>query len=93
MTHEIKIWPCFYERVADGTKTFEVRDNDDRGFQNGDTVVLKEWSNEMVEVEPPPPGCISAKAIIGFTGRELKFKIGYVLPLSKDRCVFSLLKE
>jgi len=46
MKHELKILPQYFCRVSDGSKTFEVRKND-RGFQQGDTVVLKEWSDEI----------------------------------------------
>lgn len=44
MIHELKIYPQYFEKVLDGTKTFEVRKND-RDFQVGDTVVLKEFYN------------------------------------------------
>ena len=44
MIHELKIYPKYFEKVLDGTKTFEVRKND-RGFQVGDTVILKEFDN------------------------------------------------
>lgn len=40
--HELKTWPDFFERLVDGSKTFELRE-DDRGFHVGDTPVLKEW--------------------------------------------------
>jgi len=40
--HELKIWPQYYEAVANGSKTFELRKND-REFQKGDEVVLKEY--------------------------------------------------
>lgn len=40
--HDLKIWPEYFERVLDGTKTFEVRLND-RDFRDGDTVTLKEF--------------------------------------------------
>lgn len=41
-THDLKTWPQFYRAVIDGRKTFEVRKND-RGFAEGDTLVLREW--------------------------------------------------
>lgn len=38
-THELKTLSNFWEAIADGTKTFEVREND-RGFQTGDKLHL-----------------------------------------------------
>lgn len=91
MKHELKIWPQYYCRVADGSKTFEVRKND-RGFQPGDTVVLKEYDPnafEVIEMKNADPMIIK----IGFTNSpELTFKVGYVLPIDAERVVFSLLK-
>jgi hypothetical protein len=84
MTHELKIWPQYYCRVADGSKTFEVREND-RAFQSGDIVILKEW-----DPEPSNSTAITPK---GYTeSKPLKFKIGYILVLDSKRVVFSLLK-
>jgi ASC-1-like (ASCH) protein len=41
-THSLKCWPEYYERVADGRKKLELRYND-RGFQTGDVLHLREW--------------------------------------------------
>lgn len=83
LKHELKIWPEYYARVLDGTKTFEIRDND-RSFQKGDTVILKEFD--------PSPVNPSDKIPKGYTGSEdLEFTIGYVHVLTKDTVVFSLL--
>ena len=38
MTHQLKIGECFAESVLNGEKSFEVRFNNDRGFQKGDKV-------------------------------------------------------
>ena len=45
MKHEVKIRPEYYEAVLNGTKNFELR-KDDRGYQVGDIVILKEWDGE-----------------------------------------------
>jgi Domain of unknown function (DUF3850) len=88
MTHELKILPQFYERVKDGSKTFEVRKND-RGFQKGDFVILREWDSQLERDA-------SGQPVAGFVDSEaLTFRIGYVLPLNEkhgeSRVVFSLL--
>lgn len=85
MLHKIKTWPQFFDAVADGTKTFELREND-RGYQKGDEVILQEWDPELDEKrfgKSPAPK--------GYTGREIKAKIGYVLPVGNNHVAFSLL--
>ncbi|MDM5086264.1 DUF3850 domain-containing protein [Aeromonas rivipollensis] len=46
MHHELKILPGYFQSVLDGTKPFEIRDNSDRNFRQGDTVSLNEWDGE-----------------------------------------------
>lgn len=41
-THDLKTWPEYFGPVWDLRKTFEIR-YDDRAFQPGDTVVLREF--------------------------------------------------
>ena len=41
--HVLKTWPEYFEKIADGTKTFELRE-DDRGFEVGDELMLVEYS-------------------------------------------------
>ena len=92
MKHELKIWPQYYTRVADGSKTLEVRKND-RGFQPGDEVVLREWNplEELVEFVGGPDAGWNCQ-VVGYTGSPtLRFRIGYVLPIDAERVVFSLL--
>lgn len=76
MHHNLKIWPQYYSRVSERTKTFEVRKND-RAFQAGDTVTLQEFT--------PEKGGF-------YTGNELTFRIGYVHSLNENDVVFSLLE-
>lgn len=41
--HDLKTWPEFFARVWSREKRFELR-KDDRGYQGGDTLLLREWS-------------------------------------------------
>lgn len=41
--HTLKLWPAYFDAVADGTKRFEVRSTRDRTFAVGDVLVLREW--------------------------------------------------
>ena len=60
-THFLKSWTVHFEAGLDGRKPWEAR-IDDRGFQQGDAVVLCEWNP-------------STKA---FTGRSSSGLIGYL---------------
>jgi ASC-1-like (ASCH) protein len=42
--HHLKTWPEYFEAIANGTKTFELRKND-RDFNAGDILVLEEYNN------------------------------------------------
>ena len=44
MIHALKTLPEFFKALAAGVKSFEIRKND-RDFQVGDSIVLKEWDN------------------------------------------------
>ena len=62
MTHEIKILPKYFEKAKDWSKPFELR-KDDRSYQLGDIVILKEFSySEGI-----------------YTGRQAVRKISYIL--------------
>lgn len=89
MKHEIKIAPQYFCRVEDGTKTFEVRNND-RGYQPGDIVVMKEFDKTKL---PKDAKTLSEDELkVAYTGREIKKRVGYVLPVDSSRVVFSLLE-
>lgn len=62
-THDVKCWPEFFERVLDGSKTFEVR-KDDRGYQEGDRIILREYD--------PATGTFSGRAVRADVGYVLR---------------------
>lgn len=43
--HNLKTWPLYFQAIADGRKTFDVRKND-RGFKEGDILELMEYNPE-----------------------------------------------
>jgi ASC-1-like (ASCH) protein len=59
--HVLKIFPIYFEAVEDGSKTFEIRLND-RNFQIGDVLCLREWGGEKD----------------GYTGREARRVVTYI---------------
>lgn len=60
MIHELKTWPIYFSATASGVKTFEIR-KDDRNFQIGDSLKLREWNPETKT----------------YTGREMSVKVSY----------------
>lgn len=60
--HHVKCETVFFEDVVNNRKPFEVRKND-RDYQVGDDMVLKEWDKDLQE----------------FTGREDRVTIIYLL--------------
>jgi len=63
--HILKTWPEYFQPIASGTKTFEIRRNDRKQegyFQVGDHLLLKEYSAVICE----------------YTGRELEAVVTYM---------------
>ncbi len=78
MTHELKTWSIFFQESFSGNKKFEIRKND-RNFQVGDILVLKEFSDLTQS----------------YTGMTLFREILYILEggsfgLEKDYVILSL---
>ena len=104
MQHELKIWPKFFARVVDGSKPFEVRRND-RDFQTGDFVLLREYDPAKVPMPAPPmpptsfpaPSQPSAPPQSPYTGQDALVRITYVLHdapnLSSDVVAFGFVVE
>jgi len=53
MHHKLKILECYYHAVRKGEKLFEIRKNNDRGFQKGDTVELMPIDGNGVYMADP----------------------------------------
>jgi hypothetical protein len=62
LTHELKTWPIYFERVLAQEKPFEVRRND-RDFQAGDKLLLREWNPDTQQ----------------YSGRTINAIVSYVL--------------
>ncbi len=66
--HELKILECFADAVYAGEKTFEIRDNRDRGFQKGDRIQFTVIGTDGIKV----PHALHSP--------DCTFEITYVLP-------------
>lgn len=73
-THELKILPQYFEKVLDGSKTFEIR-KDDRGFEVGDILVLKEFQQGSIDCTQGEPIEVEKR---GYTGRVIEKEISYI---------------
>lgn len=62
MQHDLKTWPAFFAAVLAGDKRFELR-RDDRDYQVGDTLLLREWDPETQE----------------YSGREVTAPVTYIV--------------
>ncbi len=60
--HELKCWPKYFEAILSNDKLFEVR-LDDRDFQLGDILQLREWEPDARR----------------YTGRQLSRRVTYIL--------------
>ncbi len=93
--HELKCWPEYFQAKLDGRKLFEYRKND-RGikYKEGHTVIEAEFIPKInpseIEVQQRWEGIIRSEWD-NFTGRQLKYTIGYVLHLPNDMVIFSVL--
>lgn len=75
--HELKCWPEYFAPIRLGKKTFELR-IDDRDFQTGDVLILREWNPATGE----------------YTGEAVCYHITYVLRnvlgLARGYCILAL---
>jgi len=84
MTHKLKTIPCYFERVWDDEKNFEIRYDEDRGFQKGDKVILREYERSKPTIDSHR-----------YTGRQVIATIGFVTGYEQkeNHVVFSLVDK
>lgn len=75
ITHKVKIWPEYFNQVRNGRMKFQLRRND-RDFQVGDELLLKEWHETLSEGWK-------------YTGRELLVRVDYIMDPA-DHSAFGL---
>lgn len=68
--HKLKTTARYWDAVADGRKTFEVRKND-RAFQTGDILVLEKWDDDG--------GYYITEPESRFTAMSIRKRITYLL--------------
>lgn len=74
-THELKTERQYFQAILDGTKAFEIRREDDKRFEVGDVLVLRETI---------PPGVSFHGIMVGkgwtlYTGRACTAEVTYLL--------------
>lgn len=74
----MKCWPDFFDATERGDKTFEIRKND-RGFQRGDTLILRKWDPEQRAYIPKGARGPSDRADDPKAADTLRCTITYVL--------------
>lgn len=75
--HEYKIWPAYFDAVADGSKPFDVRklDPERKPVNVGDVIRFREWG----PVQNPPLYTLAAGTVYMYTKRETLKRVTYVL--------------
>lgn len=74
-THDLKCQPPWFAEVAAGRKTCEIR-RDDRGFEVGDVLVLREWQDRIgIRVSGDEYRFVDAH----YTGRTCRVRVTHIL--------------
>ncbi len=79
--HLLKSWPEYFEKLIDGTKTFEIRKND-RDFQVGDELEIYLWDN----------GCLGPKGQPSVVRLVNYIMYGPAFGLNAGWCIMSLIR-
>jgi hypothetical protein len=85
-THQLKTWPEYFDAILEGRKQFEYRRND-RNFQVGDFLCLREWKPEGFADD------FGERIQGNYTGREIIRRVTYLLLTRDGYAVMSLERE
>lgn len=81
IVHELKAWPHYFRPTWDGEKVADVR-YDDRGYQRGDFVIIREWDRDATCT---CRGSDHTKDCARYTGRQVLAEVGYVMASTPGR--------
>lgn len=76
--HDLKVDARWFPDVLSGKKPFELR-KDDRGYQVGDVLVLREWDRERGGVVDGPSGWPELSLATFYTGRTCRRTVTCIL--------------
>lgn len=76
--HELKVWPAYFHQLEPGKKTFEVR-RDDRGFQKGDVLWLREYDHTKMQAFRYSGNATFARIDYILTGGQWGIEPGHVV--------------
>lgn len=82
--HDLKSWPRFFRPIVNGVRTHELRRND-RDFQVGDILLLREWDPDTAEYT----GASCEAVISSITSQDVPCAVSDE-GLSPDFCIMSV---
>lgn len=78
MLHELKTWKKYFQLLASGDKTFELRKND-RGFKAGHELLLKEYDKDTKEYTGNTLHCKITYVLQGAEAENFGLKEGFCI--------------
>jgi ASC-1-like (ASCH) protein len=74
-THDLKLDARWFDAVASGHKTVELRREDTRQFAVGDVLLLREWET----VYPDSDSALAWYSASRYTGRTCRVRVTHIL--------------
>ena len=93
MTHHLKLHPEPFQAATDSLKPWEFR-KDDRGFEVGHKVELREWDPTLTAHEINTENEYGVECLpVGYTGRTITGTITYIIRegygIPEGFCIFT----